>query len=73
MLEYCDQIASSIKILLGDHTRFRVDQIKFDLHEEGYLLSTKKVVTVVDTTHDKKYTITIEAEKNVGGSRESLS
>ena len=64
MLEHCDEIANNIKNLLGEHTRFRVERINYDLHPvEGYLLSTKKEVEVTDTTHNKRYKITIEVEE----------
>lgn len=50
---YCDKIAASIKEALNatdpDGIIMGCGKVRFDLHpEEGYLVSTKKTLTVVD-------------------------
>jgi hypothetical protein len=66
MFEYCDYIAHliSTNILANDVDDERilkmVSHMKYDLHpQEGYMLSTKRVMTVVDK-NSKRYKITVE-------------
>lgn len=68
-LAFCDLIADIVSRSVGgfssfingrEHVNFQTTMPKPDLHpEEGYLLTTKKTVTVTDH-QDKKYLITIE-------------
>ena len=64
-LAYCDKIADTVrKSLLKYDPAFSclVSGVKFDLHpKEGYLLSTKKTISVSDV-NGKGYKITIEEE-----------
>ena len=62
---YCDFIINQIKHTLQealdnyDVYSNAVGDVKYDLHpEEGYMLSTKKVLEY--TFHGKKYNITVE-------------
>ena len=66
MLAYCDYIASRIQsrikgdILLDDPYVSKVEHVKMDLHPtEGYLLSTKKTIEIIDK-NGKKYRVTVE-------------
>lgn len=65
-LAYCDYIAQQVKDYLGLDVVHKysyvksVGSVKMDLHpEEGYFMSTKKTIEVVDI-NDKKYKITVE-------------
>jgi hypothetical protein len=68
MFEYCDYIAHliSTNILANDVDDERilkmVSHMKYDLHPEGYMLSTKRIMTVVDK-NNKRYKITVEIDK----------
>lgn len=68
MLAYCDYIADRIKRALALDIRenstytyvSEVGPVKFDLHpEEGYFVSTKKTLEVIDI-NGKKYKVTVE-------------
>jgi hypothetical protein len=64
MLAYCDKIADIIrKSLLSydpDNIVGLVGAVKMDLHPlEGYFLSTRKTIEVMDM-NGKKYLITVE-------------
>ena len=64
MLAYCDKIADTIRKSLLKHDPDGiiglVDGIKWDLHPEGgYMISTKKTITVMDM-NGKKYLVTVE-------------
>ena len=61
---YCDKIAARIKDALNatdpDGIIMGCGKVRFDLHpEDGYLISTKKTLTVVDK-NGKLYQITVE-------------
>jgi len=65
-LAYCDYIASRLRTLVSNEINDNQTMIesvsapKMDLHPtEGYLLSTKKVLTVHDV-NGKAYVITVE-------------
>lgn len=65
MLEYCDYIAAQIRNnLLKNDTESMlasVGTVQRDLHPElGYLVSTKKTITVTDT-NGTEYRITVES------------
>lgn len=67
MLAYCDYIASQIFVNLNLDAinnplskMSKVDGVKMDLHpEEGYFVSTKKTLEVIDI-NGKKYKVTVE-------------
>jgi len=66
MLAYCDYIADVCQKALRKATAaeediiLHVSDVKYDLHpKEGYLLSTKKSISVIDTG-EKVYRVTIE-------------
>ena len=64
MIAYCDYIAHTIKktLIVNDEENMlsTVGGIKMDLHpEQGYFLSTKKTIEVVDK-YGKQYKITVE-------------
>ena len=64
MLAYCDKIADTIRKSLLKHDPDGiiglVDGIKWDLHpQDGYMISTKKTITVMDM-NGKKYLVTVE-------------
>jgi hypothetical protein len=67
MLEYCDYIMTLIRdnLLANDvdeHQLLRsVTRMKYDLHEDGSLATTKKIMHVTDK-HMKRYRITVEVE-----------
>ena len=61
---YCDKIAASIKEALNasdpDGIIMGCGKVRFDLHpEDGYLVSTKKTLTVVDK-NGKLYEVTVK-------------
>lgn len=61
---YCDKIAASIKDALNatdpDGIIMGCGKVRFDLHpEDGYLISTKKTLTVVDK-NGKLYEVTVK-------------
>jgi hypothetical protein len=61
---YCDKIAITIKEALNasdsDGIIMGCGKVRFDLHpEDGYLVSTKKKLTVVDK-NGKLYQVTVE-------------
>ena len=61
---YCDKIAASIKEALNasdpDGIIMGCGKVRFDLHpEDGYLVSTKKTMTVVDK-NGKLYEVTVK-------------
>lgn len=60
-LAYCDMIAYLVKERLGEITNGFITglDVKMDLAEEGYMVSTTKFVTAVDR-NGKKYKITVE-------------
>ncbi len=63
-LAYCDKIASVIKDALNatdpDGIIMGCGKVRFDLHpEDGYLISTKKTLTVVDK-NSKLYEVTVK-------------
>jgi hypothetical protein len=59
-LSYCDHIANLIRTNLFDFEILKdVSSVKLDLADEGYLLSTKKTITVKDT-NGLEYKITVE-------------
>ena len=65
-LAYCDYIADRIRgwlrndILVGSDYIKAVNSVKMDLHPtEGYFMSTKKTIEVIDM-NDKKYRVTVE-------------
>ena len=68
-LAYCDYIAHLIKKHLKDQDLRdkalidTVGSIRFDLDENGRMLSSKKQISVVDI-QGKSYTITIEENDN---------
>lgn len=68
-LAYCDYIAHLIKKHLKDQDLRdkalidTVGSIRFDLDENGRMLSSKKQISVVDI-QGKTYTITIEENDN---------
>jgi hypothetical protein len=68
MFEYCDYIAHliSTNILANDVDDERIlkmlSQVKYDIHPDGYMMSTKRVMTVVDK-NNKRYKITVEVDK----------
>ena len=64
MIAYCDYIAHTIKktLVVSDEENMlsTVGSVKLDLHpEQGYFLSTKKTIEVVDK-YGKQYKITVE-------------
>lgn len=64
MLAYCDYIAHVIRHAFFndkvDNKIVHVDGVKMDLHpEEGYMLSTKKTLTMTDI-NGKKYLVTVQ-------------
>lgn len=67
MLAYCDYIADQIHTTLDTNSKYdtmtkvgKVGPIKFDLHPEaGYLVSTKKTITVSDI-NGRQYRVTVE-------------
>lgn len=65
MLHYTYNIAELIKVCLIQESKKKtlltdVSRVELDLHEDGYLLSTKKTIEVRDAS-GQKYKITIEA------------
>ena len=61
---YCDKIAASIKEALNasdpDGIIMGCGKVRLDLHpEDGYLISTKKTLTVVDK-NGKLYEVTVK-------------
>ena len=66
MVAYCDYIAHLVQLglRLENDTESLLkgtESTKLDLSEEGYFLSTKKTIPVVDK-NGKRYKITIEEE-----------
>jgi hypothetical protein len=66
MLAYCDYIADRVRtwfkndVLVGSEYIKFVGNVKMDLHPtEGYFMSTKKTIEVIDI-NNKKYRITVE-------------
>ena len=68
MLEYCDYIMTLIRnnLLANDideHQLLRtVTRMKYDLHEDGSLASTRKIMHTTDM-NGKRYRITVEVER----------
>lgn len=68
MLEYCDYIMTLIRDnLLGndvDESKLlrSVTSMRYDLHENGSLASTKKIMHVTDK-NNTRYRITVEVDK----------
>lgn len=68
MLEFCDYIMSLIRDNLlaldaDEHKMLRtVTRMKYDLHEDGSLSSTKKIMHTTDD-HGVRYRITVEVER----------
>ena len=68
MLEYCDYIMTLIRdnLLVNDvdeHKILRsVTRMKYDLHEDGSLATTKKIMHTTDK-NGIRYRITVEVEK----------
>ena len=67
-MKYCDGIAAICRSAIREWIdgEFKnaiqsVGPIKYDLHEDGYLLSTTKTISVEDV-YGQKYKITIEEE-----------
>ena len=70
-MKYCDGIASICRSAIREwidgefeNAIQSVGPIKYDLHEDGYLLSTTKTISVEDV-YGQKYKITIEEEQNM--------
>jgi hypothetical protein len=68
MLEYCDYIMNLIRdnLLANDADEHRmlrsVTRMKYDLHEDGSLATTKKIMHVTDQ-RGTRYRITVEVEQ----------
>ena len=68
MLEFCDYIMSLIRdnllaIDADEHKMLRtVTRMKYDLHEDGSLATSKKIMHVTDD-HGVRYRITVEVER----------
>jgi hypothetical protein len=68
-LKYCDGIAAICRGAIrqwidsqsDDNAIKSVGNVKYDLHKDGYLLSTKKTISVEDI-YGQKYKITIEED-----------
>lgn len=59
-MAYCDYIAIEIKKAIANVWHFKAGDIEWDLHpEEGYMLSTRKTLTVTDAS-GKMYKVTVE-------------
>lgn len=62
MISYCDYIAHTIRESLvkdPDWLLSHVDKIKWDMSDEGVLMSTVKIIGLEDNS-GKKYRITVE-------------
>jgi hypothetical protein len=62
ILAYCDYIADSIANAMNDEHQLinYVGPIQMDLHHtDGYMLSTKKSMSIVDS-NGKQYKVTVE-------------
>lgn len=69
-MKYCDGIASICRSAIRewingefDNAIKSVGPVKYDLHKEGYLLSTTKTISVEDV-YGQKYKITIEEDNS---------
>ena len=68
MLEFCDYIMTLIRenllaIDADEHKLLRsVTRMKYDLHEDGSLATTKKIMHVTDND-GTRYRITVEVER----------
>lgn len=62
MLAYCDFLSEHIfNYINNDDMDFKADFPEMDLHPtDGYFLSTKKTIKVLDETTGKQYKITVE-------------
>jgi hypothetical protein len=61
MLQYCDKIAHIAGTALREDETFMAGPTKSDLHPvEGYLVSTKKTIEVLDC-NGQRYRVTVEA------------
>ena len=59
-LAYCDHIAATIQENLNEGYDYTAGPVYWDLHPtEGYMLSTKKTLSCVDS-NGRKYMITVE-------------
>jgi len=61
-LAYCDHIAATIQENLQRGKDYNPGPVNWDLHPtEGYMLSTKKTLSCIDS-NGRKYMITVEEE-----------
>ena len=70
-MKYCDGIAAICRSAIREwidgefeNAIQSVGPIRYDLHEDGYLLSTTKTISVEDV-YGQKYKITIEEEQSM--------
>ena len=58
-LVYCDLLMNEIREKCREGVFFSPGKVEFDLHKEGYMLSTKKTMEVIDS-NGTKYKVTVE-------------
>jgi len=62
MFDYCDFVAHKIRNLFAEGTNeivHDVSRVKLDLHNEGYYLSSKKTIDIIDC-NQRRMRVTIE-------------